>query len=392
MYFLLTTPSRYRANFREFVPGVRGPSPSHGPQRGPSPGGSERGKERPPLPVSEMKKEVQKTGGVGGGSWLDDSDEEDAGEATRVISRQKSPPSSVAGTVASAPGSRGSLASQPLSLPPSSISSLLAPTSASRPADAPLSSSHVGKNSLWDAPLSSSHLRKNSLSEISSSSIGGAAAGGAAVGADVGEAVVVAVTLNMDLNKVGDVEAFKRDVASDVSRALELDARSVKVLRLRAGSIIVDLEITPHARCNGRDLHQALVEQAKDSRSALMSGKYTSKTLAISPPRTRAEADKENKERVRASEAGLDLASPDASVGRGGGGGDGGAAGGVMAPELERLEELLKREPFDHMFVERGSAPVVPPLQLGSGGDGLQRLNPELRAAWDEALGTHSQK
>jgi hypothetical protein len=329
-----------------------------------------------------MKKEVKKTGGVGGGSWLDDSDEEDAGEATRVISRQKStPPSSVAGTVASAPGSRGSLVSQPPSLPSSSFPSLPASTSASRPADAPLSSSHV-------PPLSSLHLRKNSLSEMSSSSIGGAAAGGAAVGADVGEAVVVAVTLNMDLNKVGDVEAFKRDVASDVSRALELDARSVKVLRLRAGSIIVDLEITPHARCNGRDLHQALVEQAKDSRSALMSGKYTSKTLAISPPRTRSEADKENKERVRASEAGLDSASPDAGAGRGGGG-DGGAAGGVRAPELERLEELLKREPFDHMFVERGSAPVVPPLQLG---DGLQRLNPELRAAWDEALGTDCKK
>jgi hypothetical protein len=91
---------------------------------------------------------------------------------------------------------------------------------------------------------------------------------------------------------------------------------------------------------------------------------------------------------VRASEAGLDSASPDAGAGRGGGG-DGGAAGGVRAPELERLEELLKREPFDHMFVERGSAPVVPPLQLG---DGLQRLNPELRAAWDEALGTDCKK
>ena len=150
---------------------------------------------------------------------------------------------------------------------------------------------------------------------------------------DVREAVLVAVTLNMDLNNVrdggglGDVEAFKRDVASDVSRALELDVRSVKVLRLQAGMLqcpalgnIVDFEITPHGRCNGRDLHQALVEQAKDSRSALMSGKYTSKTLAISPPRTRAEADKENKERVRASEAGLALASPDAGVGRGVGG------------------------------------------------------------------------
>ena len=112
---------------------------------------------------------------------------------------------------------------------------------------------------------------------------------GSVAGADVGEPVVVAVTLNLDLNKVGDVEAFKRDVASDVSRALELDAHSVKVLRLRAGSIIVDLEITPHARFNGRDLHQALLEQAKDTRSALMSGKYTRKTLAISPPCTRSD-------------------------------------------------------------------------------------------------------
>ena len=120
---------------------------------------------------------------------------------------------------------------------------------------------------------------------------------GVAMQEDVREAVLVAVTLNMDLNNVrdggglGDVEAFKRDVASDVSRALELDVRSVKVLRLQAGMLqcpalgnIVDFEITPHGRCNGRDLHQALVEQAKDSRSALMSGKYTSKTLAISPP------------------------------------------------------------------------------------------------------------
>lgn len=120
------------------------------------------------------------------------------------------------------------------------------------------------------------------------------------------EPVVMVVTLNMDLKKVGDLQAFKRDVASDVSRALWPDARSVKVLRLQAGSIIVDLEVTPHARSSGQDLHHALMEQAKDARSALMTGKYTSKISAISPPRARSEADKE---RARGSDAELEEVS-----------------------------------------------------------------------------------
>jgi hypothetical protein len=120
------------------------------------------------------------------------------------------------------------------------------------------------------------------------------------------EPVVMVVTLNMDLKKVGDLQAFKRDVASDVCRALGPGVRSVKVLRLQAGSIIVDLEVTPHAQNSGQDLHQALVEQAKDARSALMTGKYTSKTLAISPPRPRSEADKE---RARGSDAELEEVS-----------------------------------------------------------------------------------
>jgi hypothetical protein len=44
------------------------------------------------------------------------------------------------------------------------------------------------------------------------------------------------------------------------------------VLRLRAGSIIIDLEVTPEAKSTGFDLHQELVEQAKDARSDLMTG------------------------------------------------------------------------------------------------------------------------
>ena len=119
-----------------------------------------------------------------------------------------------------------------------------------------------------------------------------------------GDPVVVALTLNMDLNKVSDVEGLKRDIGADVSRALGPDVRQVpqksplsgkksptkepshrkgallkssadrqvRVIGLRAGSIIVDLEITPHAHVSGRDIGQQLVEQAKDPSSALMQG------------------------------------------------------------------------------------------------------------------------
>jgi hypothetical protein len=47
------------------------------------------------------------------------------------------------------------------------------------------------------------------------------------------------------------------------------------VLRLRAGSIIIDLEVTPEANSTGFDLHQELVEQAKDVSSDLMTGKLS---------------------------------------------------------------------------------------------------------------------
>jgi len=44
---------------------------------------------------------------------------------------------------------------------------------------------------------------------------------------------------------------------------------------------------------------------------------------------------------------------------------------------------------FYHALDLDRSRPVVPPLALG---DGLMRLNPELRAAWDNALAKHVAK
>lgn len=58
-----------------------------------------------------------------------------------------------------------------------------------------------------------------------------------------GEPVVVSVTMNIDfqvlfqVTKAGDLEAFKRDVESDVRRALGRNARSVKALRVRAVTV-----------------------------------------------------------------------------------------------------------------------------------------------------------
>ena len=59
---------------------------------------------------------------------------------------------------------------------------------------------------------------------------------------------------------------------------------------------------------------------------------------------------------------------------------------GGNVPELAQLEALLRKDPFSDM--DR-SAPIVPPLQLGGG---LMRLNPDLRAAWDDALAKHQAK
>jgi len=108
-------------------------------------------------------------------------------------------------------------------------------------------------------------------------------------GAILGEPIFMSVTLNLDLKEVVDIDAFKLDVASDISRALQPDVRSVRVGGLRAGSIIADVQITPQAHKTGRDLHWLLVDQSKDDKSALMSGKYTSKVTAISPPRPKSD-------------------------------------------------------------------------------------------------------
>ena len=110
-----------------------------------------------------------------------------------------------------------------------------------------------------------------------------------AAGAKFGEPIVMAVALDLDLNEVVDKDDFKLDVAADISRALKPDVLQVKVTGLRAGSIIAEVQITPTAHRCGRDLHQVLLEQSRDHTSILMTGKYTSRTTAISLPRPKSE-------------------------------------------------------------------------------------------------------
>ena len=150
----------------------------------------------------------------------------------------------------------------------------------------------------------------------------------------------------MDLHKVIDVDMFKRDVAADVSCALGPEAKHVKVVGLRAGSIIVDLEVTPQPRSSGRDIEHMLVEQARDPTSALMTGKYTAKTAAVSPPKPGVEPEKE---RTRA--AGRDV-SPAGGLDDSAHGDDGdgrAVVGRGGPPELVELEALLRRDPFSDM-------------------------------------------
>ena len=91
------------------------------------------------------------------------------------------------------------------------------------------------------------------------------------------EAVPFALTLDVDLKSIGDSEAFKRDVVQDVATAAKIDAKHVKVMAMRAGSVIVDMLIAKEAG-DAQKIVQDLEEQLKSPDSLLMQGKLTSKT------------------------------------------------------------------------------------------------------------------
>jgi hypothetical protein len=90
------------------------------------------------------------------------------------------------------------------------------------------------------------------------------------------EAVPFKLTLDMDFNSIKDTEAFKKDVQKDVATAAKIDEKHVRVIGLRAGSV-VDMLIASEAG-DAQEIVQDLEEQIKTPNSLLMQGKMTSKT------------------------------------------------------------------------------------------------------------------
>lgn len=135
-------------------------------------------------PDHEVKKDVIQNGG---NSWLDDSDGEDGGSVTQVV------------------GGGSGVAEPPFASGPSSKTSII-----SAPASKGALHSTQQQQQQADSSVQS---YGNSFADL-------AASPGVGLAVGPGEPIVVALTLNMELGKVSDVEAFKRDVSADVSRAL----------------------------------------------------------------------------------------------------------------------------------------------------------------------------
>ena len=93
-------------------------------------------------------------------------------------------------------------------------------------------------------------------------------------------ALPLTLTLDMEFDSITDRESFVEDVVEDVSAAANIDSRFVKVIGMRAGSVIVDMQIASEAG-DLDQIGQHLVEQVKPTDSALRRGKVTSKTIKL---------------------------------------------------------------------------------------------------------------
>ena len=83
------------------------------------------------------------------------------------------------------------------------------------------------------------------------------------------EAVPFKITLDMDFNSIKDTEAFKKDVQKDVATAAKVDEKHVRVIGLRAGSVLVDMLIASEAG-DAQEIVRDLEEQIKSPNSLLM--------------------------------------------------------------------------------------------------------------------------
>ena len=93
-------------------------------------------------------------------------------------------------------------------------------------------------------------------------------------------ALPLTLTLDMEFDSITDRESFAGDIVEDVSAAAKIDARFVKVVGMRAGSVIVDMQIATEAG-DLDQIEEHLVEQVKPTDSALRRGRITSKTIKL---------------------------------------------------------------------------------------------------------------
>jgi hypothetical protein len=112
---------------------------------------------------------------------------------------------------------------------------------------------------------------------------------GASKAAALPDPVQLTLTLGMSFQQTGEEgsskrEAFKRDVANDLAKASGLPAENFKIIKLSAGSVIVDIDILPDPLGIApapSAVAQDLEKQADDPNSPLRSGKLTSETKGI---------------------------------------------------------------------------------------------------------------
>ena len=90
------------------------------------------------------------------------------------------------------------------------------------------------------------------------------------------------LTLDLDLNSIGDHEAFKQDVIHDLATAANVDSKHMRIAALRAGSVIAEVLLAPEAG-DHTNIFQDLVEQSQTPDSLLKKGKFTCKAKSIAP-------------------------------------------------------------------------------------------------------------
>ena len=154
------------------------------------------------------------------------------------------------------------------------------------------------------------------------------------IGPQWDEAVPFTLTLDMDLNSMGDEEAFKRDVITDVATAANIDVKHVRVTTLRAGSVIVDMLIAKEAG-DAHKIVRNLEEQRKSPTSPLLQGKVTSLCRRYYSVTPTPEAQQAQRAQAPQPDATRLVSSISKSPG---GGGEGGKGGRPPTPPLSELK------------------------------------------------------